>query len=1192
MKIKSLGIVLFLFLCPAIYADLDLRPTFESCGVYLPYANEIECRISYKKTSESTWKQAYTPVYDQGKKEFRVSLVRLSENTGYQVKAELYLGASKITEFTGNFKTWNSNVPVSKTEDISKYKKGNVYVIDKVKGTENGWIKITSSQVLQTDIENVNEDDIVVAVTNSQYVILDGLTVKGGRRHGIVIYTTCDNMRIVNCDISKWGRPVIGQTKGGQFLDKDGKEINHDAGIFLHRTLNVVVERCYIHDTKSRTNAWSGTVELGDYKGQKFSSSHPQGPNAIYLDQGKGGTVIRYNDLVGSQSHRYNDPVETADNSYWDGGFNRDADIYGNMIAFGQDDGIELDGGQCNIRTFNNRFEQTYCGISTAPNRQGPSYLFNNVVWNLGDSRNSTNVSVKNGGGDMVNAELGQYPGRNFFFNNTFIAPKNGITGVGYGDGTQREMFHATTRNNILISQTTPVNPNGNNGSGLCISDQHKTSGSDYDYDLLGNTSNANGAGSIWAREGSEAHGIFALPQFEDEAHGVLTLKSDNNAIDKGIGIANFSDQYQGAAPDMGAFERGASSLFPIRPLNISSDKYYMELTESNPSATITLNIGNIGSETAFSIRKDDEMTWLEVAVDKSKIQSNSTLTLTLSASATNGRQSGMMFFRLSNGLSVPVTVVAETAETQYPQREVTNENDSGAGSLRQVIAGAFENELIVIPANFTIRLNSEITLNKPLKINGQGATVQVANPGVSAHRVFAVGNTSKPANPETVSLENLTILGGDVSANETENSASYGGAVFVNTSLSIALKNCIVSNGKATYGGGLMASHPSTRSILIENCVFQNNSAITRCGACMLAGSGPIVVRNSSFLNNQTANEISAVASYGINTTISTCYFKGNSANPGNRNGAALVYGFDGNNGVMNVENTTFESNTNAYSDGGSAFYGNGSSSSSAILTNCTFYDNRSSHGAFYAYNGKFIVVHSTFSGNTGTSTQYGSAFYARDNAAVQFTLVNNIWAYNYGGAGAIYVGAKSVESGSHNLIESKAGKSVLNLQGSLPYNPNQDLFTSYTTINGRTVPVLDNATHTLPVTATGIAARAGCTNFSDIAIPTFDQRGVQRGNPPYLGAYEYTVDPVTEINEAIVNKHFIILNPVRENFYLNDNELINKINIFDISGKTVFSENCPAKIVPVNHLPNGCYIVGFETQKGMFYEKLIIEK
>lgn len=44
---------------------------------------------------------------------------------------------------------------------------------------------------------------------------------------------------------------------------------------------------------------------------------------------------------------------------------------------------------------FDNRMEQTYCGISTAPNRKGPSYIFNNVIWNQGNSMGFVGNAIK-----------------------------------------------------------------------------------------------------------------------------------------------------------------------------------------------------------------------------------------------------------------------------------------------------------------------------------------------------------------------------------------------------------------------------------------------------------------------------------------------------------------------------------------------------------------------------------------------------------------------------------------------------------------------------------------------------------------------------------------------------------------------------------------------------------------------------
>jgi hypothetical protein len=579
-------------------------------------------------------------------------------------------------------------------------------------------------------------------------------------------------------------------------------------------------------------------------------------------------------------------------------------------------------------------------------------------------------------------------------------------------------------------------------------------------------------------------------------------------------------------------------------------------------------------------------MSWLSVTAGKSKIQSNTTIELTLTALTTNGKQSGVMFFRLPDGFSVPVTVVAETGEYQYPQNTVTTEADDGAGSLRQVVRDSYNNDEILIPGHFIIRLDSAVVFDKTLKIKGQGATVQVRNPGVSTHRVFSIGSPTKPSTPETVVIDHLTILGGDVSGQ-----SASGGAVFVDQSKSITLRNCTIANGKAATGGGLMTTHPSPRSVLLEDCVFENNTATSQSGACYLAGSGKVVVNNVAFINNRSAGSASALASKCIATTVSGCYFKDNTADPGNRNGAALCYSFDNDKGSMMVENTTFEGNVNSFSEGGAAFFGNESSTSGTIFTNCTFYNNRSSHGAVYDYNGSVAAINCTFAGNTASNANYGSAFYARDNAAVKLTLVNNIIAFNYGGKAALYAGSKSVDSGSHNLIESYTGKSALALQQSLPYDTNRELFSDYTTINGLRAPQIDNATHTLPVTPTGVAAGAGIAGFTGFTVPESDQRGKQRGNPPYIGSFEY-VAGATATGPATGEKTgFIAVNPASGRLQIHDSESLRSNSITNMAGKVCYTAAYRQTDIPLPHIPAGYYIVRFETEQGVFYEKLIMK-
>lgn len=658
MKI-SRPLLLFMltaFCTLVVNAQITTKPTFECCGFYIPHKSEAECKVSYKKNSEKTWNEALAPIYDKDKKEFRGSIVRLSENTAYDIKAEIFVKGEKEKSYQAEFTTWNPNPQIAKVIKLSEFKEKDqeTFLIHSVIGNDDGWIKIVGDCDVQA-IDTKNE--AAIKFMNSRYVILEGIKVAGGYKHGILVPEGNSHIRIINCDISKWGRASKTQRKDGVYIDEDGRKINFDGGIKIDRSGNIVVERCYIHDPKAKTNPWTGVVEDGPHKGREYPWTHPEGPTGLFVMQAKGGIVVRYNDIIGGQVHRFNDPLETAQNGYIDGGFNRDSDIYGNVLAFGQDDGIELDGGQCNVRMFDNRIEQTFCGISTAANTTGPSYIFNNVVWNLGNVYGVQSVSVKNGGGPTYSR------GKQHFFHNTMIVVRNGITGVGFGNDEKREQYIAMSRNNILVSGTLPDEKKTKDvrGVGMSVSDAHKSPWNDFDYDMLGNTATTDGKGAFKAKAGSEANAVFALPHFNDLEHGVFTLKPSDPGIGRGCVVPNFSDGFTGQAPDMGAFRQGVSSLFPMRPMDITADKYYVKLTHGQPQ-TVTLHIGDIKQKGFISIRQCEDMDWLTVKASSKKLQPHSTITLTLTSRKTNTplKQIGMFTVRLEDGFSVPITVLSE----------------------------------------------------------------------------------------------------------------------------------------------------------------------------------------------------------------------------------------------------------------------------------------------------------------------------------------------------------------------------------------------------------------------------------------------------------------------------------------------------------------------------------------------------
>ena len=639
-------------------SNLPVRvvPTFQSLGVYVSreaqVANEV-AHVYYRETGTTQWYEAYQPEFDDTRGEYRSSIVGLLEGTEYEVQVVLEADGSKLDEAGTIVTTWDSTPPIAQTISVASLYTSGQLLIEDMHGEPDGWIKITGTG--SNDIDGGYADDVALKILNSSYLIFEGIEIEGGRRHAVQVQMS-DQIRIVDCEMSGWARQP--NYTGGVYsyetlADKNkGKKfaINKDAGVHLYESSRVTVERCYMHDPRTSANNWEG-------------SQHPAGPSAIYVQnvEGpstnimKGNFVVRYNDLIGSDDIRWNDVIEGENNNSAYGSFYRDSDIYGNMLAFANDDSTEMDGGQMNTRFFGNRIESCYVGLSLAPCIVGPSYVYQNLMFNQGDDRNSCFSIVKLGGGTTYSK------GKSFFFNNTIHGKGNGLTSVGFGSDDNRSMFLGQTRNNIIHT----TNPNSKYNR--TIRDAEQNPWNDFDYDNL-STQGWSSASKEYAA-GQEANGILNdAPTFVDAAVGDFRLASGSSGIDDGIHLLNFADQYLGNAPDQGAIEHGDSSMFPIRPVAISADKYFVELTGTAGGSTtpvdVVLTTGALAGLLGYEVRMNDTVDWLTMTPATGTLSANSTKTLTLSLQ-TAGLSSGdkleaTILVKLENGFSVPITVNAE----------------------------------------------------------------------------------------------------------------------------------------------------------------------------------------------------------------------------------------------------------------------------------------------------------------------------------------------------------------------------------------------------------------------------------------------------------------------------------------------------------------------------------------------------
>ena len=385
-----------------LLAGLLLRPSFNSCSVYPQEGWKGDETVEFRQAG-GAWER---PDF------FRGSLTGLREDTAYELRI---LRSGKTIE-SGSFRTWKSNVPVARTIEIDPASFRAPCVID-AQGSPDGWVRYTVKG--GAVLENPSSEPTFI-VRGARYVLLDGMTLRGARgAQNVIFIEKSAGVRVLGCDIAGWGRegkPNYTRLTGdkrfgpgnGRYIDAKGRAIDYDGAIRIDKGASeVVVERCYMHDPVSRSNAWY--------------YSHPKGPQAVIVAGPDHSTVLRWNDFVGSDAHRWNDAVEGPGNFNTDGGFNRDADICGNFMIFADDDCIELDGGQREIRCWGNRFEGAFCGVSVQGCMVGPSYVFDNLFSGLGDEYGQCGQTVKTGGGRHGETA------HSFVYDNLFWGPGNGI---------------------------------------------------------------------------------------------------------------------------------------------------------------------------------------------------------------------------------------------------------------------------------------------------------------------------------------------------------------------------------------------------------------------------------------------------------------------------------------------------------------------------------------------------------------------------------------------------------------------------------------------------------------------------------------------------------------------------------------------------------------------------------------------
>jgi len=513
--------------------------TYECASVYWKTPEAGACRIRYKETGSNKWKEGLDLVYDSRDGEYRGSLVSLIPNAEYQ--AELVTSSAKSQL---EFRTRSDVFKIGKTTILPEVESDKPLIITE-SGTPDAYHLVTVPEKSKSilNLKNVSENGIVI---DADYVIVRGVEIRNAAFHGIRIKRNRHDIIIEQCHIIFWGRIGGPRTYGNM-------EGGSDSGVYAEEgTANLTIQRNLIEDPRGASNDWE--------------TGHPNGPQGITIIQSKGGNVIRFNDIVSTEDHGFNDAIGGSSNFSFIGNMNCNSDIYGNLIRSVWDDAIESEGANMNVRIWGNYAHLFFNGIATASTSKGPLYVFRNV---LGESR--TGHSNTSGGAYIKTGERNEFSGgRRFIFHNTALQPGG--------------VFHAFTSH---------VNPNcvsRNNifdVPGRLATDIEKEPASDYDYDYFSGTTRGataqekNGIRFNVTPSGTRLYvssynlefyprstvnsikwGAFPTEFGERKTNitdPVVWIK--NPLIDSGILLPGFNDNFTGRGPDLGAFETGTPPL-------------------------------------------------------------------------------------------------------------------------------------------------------------------------------------------------------------------------------------------------------------------------------------------------------------------------------------------------------------------------------------------------------------------------------------------------------------------------------------------------------------------------------------------------------------------------------------------------------------------------------------------------------
>ncbi|MGB1041689.1 MAG: PKD domain-containing protein, partial [Flavobacteriales bacterium] len=297
----------------------------------------------------------------------------------------------------------------------------------------------------------------------------------------------------------------------------------------------------------------------------------------------------------------------------------------------------------------------------------------------------------------------------------------------------------------------------------------------------------------------------------------------------------------------------------------------------------------------------------------------------------------------------------------------VQNTNDSGPGSLRQVITDACSGDTIRFNPNLiasgsdTILLASQISFNKNLVFKGlYNSTDTLVVSGNNATRIFNV-NLNSSSN-KTLVMDSMVLVNGNTSGN--------GGAIKFSNGDSLIINNSTIShNSSSGHGGGIFSFSSSSYSLvkLTNSTILGNSSSdhgggvysatISSASSSFSPSNSLVKVINSTVTGNLASRDGGGVYSASTSSSSSSFVEVTNSTisdNSASRDGGGVYSAaYERSSSLVEVTNSTITNNSASDNGGGVCSLTSRFSTSFVIVINSTISDNSASlnGGGVYSF-------------------------------------------------------------------------------------------------------------------------------------------------------------------------------------------------------------------------------------------------